>query len=515
MTPESRRRWRSDIPWWSAVGRVLLIPLLLLSAGVLAACGGSGDDDSPAPAATSSRPRPAAGPAATITGPIAGGKGTPILAAVAGMADLKPKKYVESEYFATGTAQSYTAPDAAPADGRVKATPGATADYRTRIIVRRPGDPTAFNGTLIIEWLNVTGGQDADPDWAYLAPEIMRSGYAWVGVTTQKVGIDGVENGGILPDNGFKLSGLREADPERYGSLRHPGDAYSYDIFTQVGQALRNPASDGEKPLGTLVPKQFIAVGESQSAATLSTYIDTVQPLTHQFDGFLVHSRGAGLAPLNDSVKAGDINSAKPVPLRSDTDVPILVFETETDLIQLGYAKVTQPDSALIRVWEVAGTSHADTTIIGNYAEFLGCDPNINDGPQLYVIRAALATLSTWVHTGKAPPSAPRLQVSSNQADLARDEHGIALGGIRTPVVDVPVSTLSGVPGKKGGLQCAALGSTTALDPATVRSLYLDRNAYLAAFAASTDSAIKEGYLLPADRKDMIARAETYQFPPA
>ncbi len=38
------------------------------------------------------------------------------------------------------------------------------------------------------------------------------------------------------------------------------------------------------------------AVGESQSAFALTTYVDGVQPLTKAFDGFLVHSRGgAGL----------------------------------------------------------------------------------------------------------------------------------------------------------------------------------------------------------------------------
>ena len=30
--------------------------------------------------------------------------------------------------------------------------------------------------------------------------------------------------------------------PERYGVLHHPGDAFAYDIFTQVARALRSPA---------------------------------------------------------------------------------------------------------------------------------------------------------------------------------------------------------------------------------------------------------------------------------
>ena len=52
-------------------------------------------------------------------------------------------------------------------------------------------------------------------------------GHAWVGVSAQKVGIDG---GGFVESIHLKLLA-----PERYGELEHPGDAWSFDIFTQVG----------------------------------------------------------------------------------------------------------------------------------------------------------------------------------------------------------------------------------------------------------------------------------------
>ncbi|WP_157472658.1 alpha/beta hydrolase domain-containing protein [Frankia sp. EAN1pec] len=524
---------------WSRL-RLLGGLVLVLCIGALAACGGSGGSGgqpAAAPTAGLSRREPAPGPAATITGPVTGGKGAPTLVEVAGTVDLRPHGYVESEYFASGTAQSYTAADARPANGRISAEPGTTADYRTRLIVRRPSDPAAFNGTVLVEWLNVTSGQDADPGWVYLSPEIMRRGYAYVAVTAQQVGVDGAGEGGISAILGLTQPGLREADPGRYASLSHPGDPYSYDIFTQVGRALRSPAGEGAStsgggptgpggapaasgpgtdpaanPLGDLVLERLIAVGESQSAATMSTYANAVQPLTRQFDGFLIHSRGSGIAPLAGSVQAGDM-AGDPVPIRNDLDVPVLVFETETDLSVLEYSKVTQPDTTFVRVWEVAGTSHADRAIIGDYAPLLGCDPNINDGPQPYVLRAGLATLVHWVRTGQAPPSAPRLQVAANERDLARDSHGIALGGVRTPVVDVPVAAVSGVPGTKGSLQCSFLGSSTPFGVATIRSLYPDRSAYLDAFTAATDRAIEAGHVLPADRTDLIARAEIYQFP--
>ena len=80
----------------------------------------------------------------------------------------------------------------------------------------------------------------------------------------------------------------------RYESLTHPGDSYSYDMFSQAGQAIRD---DAKLLLGGLRPERLLAVGESQSAGRLVTYIDAVHPLAQVYDGFLVHSRGAGGAP--------------------------------------------------------------------------------------------------------------------------------------------------------------------------------------------------------------------------
>ena len=90
-------------------------------------------------------------------------------------------------------------------------------------------------------------------------------------------------------------SGLKNIDPERYGTLVHPGDAYAFDIYSQVGRAI---AERPAEVLGGLVADQVIAVGESQSAGFLSTVVNAVHPLDPVYDGFLIHSRGANPAPL-------------------------------------------------------------------------------------------------------------------------------------------------------------------------------------------------------------------------
>lgn len=87
----------------------------------------------------------------TVTGPIEGGirTGQPYGTT---MVPLK-KGWVEEEFFVGGTARTYT-------------TPAETeAPFTTRILVRRPTDPADFNGTVILDWNNVTLATDRDVAW--------------------------------------------------------------------------------------------------------------------------------------------------------------------------------------------------------------------------------------------------------------------------------------------------------------------------------------------------------------
>ena len=69
--------------------------------------------------------------------------------------------------------------------------PSGTADYTTRIVVLTPADRAQFNGTVLVEWLNVSGGIDAPAVWMMAHREIVRAGYAYVAVSAQRVGVQG------------------------------------------------------------------------------------------------------------------------------------------------------------------------------------------------------------------------------------------------------------------------------------------------------------------------------------
>jgi hypothetical protein len=455
--------------------------------------------------ASSNRPQ---GPAADVSERISGGNG-PFIGAATGLE--VPEGYVQHEYVASGTATAYQCSDPLSGDGHWSFEPASTAAFRTRILVRHPEAPEKASGTLIVEWLNVSGGVDANPDYAGLEEEIIRQGHVWIGVSAQLIGVEG---GPVLvaAPGAEELvgKGLKALDPARYGSLEHPGDGYSFDIFTQVGRAVRQ----GGELLGGIDPEVVLAAGQSQSAIALTTYYNGVQPLTRVFDGFFIHSRGSTALPLVEpgayADLVGSITSNGPALLRTDLEAPVLQLQAENDLVGvLRSLSVRQPDSDRFRLWEVAGTAHADARLIGQMGSGIDCGVPINDGPMHLVAKAALRSLDTWMRIGEEPPSAPLLEVTEGLVpEIQRDSDGIALGGIRTPPVEVPVDVLSGVAGPSTDLICILLGSTTPLPETRLAELYASREAYEQQYAAAADRAIQAGFVLDADRDALMAYAQ-------
>ena len=446
-------------------------------------------------------------PASDLAEEIRGGNGPFVGCAIP--ARVEESGYVEREYVASGTASSYTATGSLCGDGRWTFEPGGTAPYRTRTLVRYPKDAADFSGTVVVEWLNVSGGLDGNPDYASLEEELTRQGHAWVGVSAQRIGVEGGPVIVFAPGaDGLAGKGLKTLDRVRYGSLQHPGDGYSFDIFTQVARALRRSGA----AMGGMAPRRVLAAGESQSALALVTYYNGVQPLTRAFDGFFVHSRAAVSLPLVGPGEyadlAGGLGSA-PAIFRSDLDTPVLNLQAEGDVTGiLNSVAVRQPDNHTFRLWEVAGTAHADAHLLGPIAAMLDCGKPINDGPLHLVAKAAFRGLDKWVRTGEPPAEGARLDVTSdNPPAIRRDADGIALGGIRTPPVDVPVNVLSGVPGPNPHLLCVLLGSTTPLSVERLGELYTSREDYERRYEAAADQVIRMGFVLEDDRNVLLAFA--------
>jgi Alpha/beta hydrolase domain len=470
----------------------------------------------------------------SLEGPITTGNGLFFVGSTT--FDLGSVGYRQDEFFLSGTARSYTSSKALSRDGKWAVKPAASAPFKTRIVVYRPVDPKKFNGAVVVEWLNVTAGIDSAAIWLQGHDQLMREGAVYVGVSAQQAGVSG---GGVMSQlaaaAGFG-GGLKAIDPARYGTLEHPGDSFSYDIFTQAGKAVRGQSA---KLLGGLKPKTVLAIGESQSAGRMTTYLNAVTPSTTAFDGYLVYSRGGAGARLAQAPQQ-EITPPTPTLIRTDLRQPVLIFTTEADLMALGYLAARQPDTKLLRNWEVPGTAHDDTyglvisrgdtgTEDADIAAFqsmvsppasaipgiLDCALPINAGSHTYEVRAALKALERWGRTGGAPPRSPRLEVNQQeQGTFQLDANGNARGGIRRPQVAAPIAKLSGVgqPSETGNL-CRAFGTTVPFDSAQLTALYPTHDAFVTDWNRAVDKEVRAGYLLPADATKLKAAAAQSTIP--
>ena len=391
--------------------------------------------------------------------------------------------YIEEEYFIEGTANRYTTSGTSTGTVLDSGHP-----YKTRIVVRRPADDKKFNGTVLVEWVNVTNGFDAENFWFFAWEHVLRAGYAWVGVSAQRVGVDR----------------LKTWSPARYGTLdvtkagTITNDALSYDIFMQAGQAVRsNPAV-----LGGLRPKTVLATGESQSAQRLATFVNAIMPLGNVYDGAILLSN-FGQA------------------IRPDPVVPVwkLLFEWD---VETGEAGVRMADSEKFHSWEIAGTAHVDhhlrltreplelrDLLVSSEANLAPtCTvPTIGSRvPNHFVVDAAIDHMVRWVRDGKRPPSAPRFQMEQNNpTQIARNEFDLALGGIRLSQIAVP--TAKNVGENTGGGACARWGYHMPFDVATLDSLYRSHGDYLEKVVRVTRDNLRKGYILKPDALRTITEA--------
>jgi hypothetical protein len=479
---------------------------------VLVACGGSPSSASStySGSLTSTSTSPAVS-GVTVAGPVPVGSPTFDSTLYGTSFNLSKVGYEKSQFFVSGTAHSYTPAQPLTSDGKWAVTAGVSAPYKTRIAVYRPINPKKFNGTVVVEWLNVSGGTDDSPDWTLSHNELIRRGFAWVGVSAQQVGVNSAKT----------------TDPAEYSSLSHPGDSFSYDIFSQAGQTGRKDAS---RILGGLRLHTLIAAGESQSAGRLMTYIDAIQPISHVYQGFLVHSQFGTGAPLSQAPQTNDA-APSPTTIRSDIGVPVLEFETETDVDNSNLTdRLHYGNPKWFRLWEVAGSSHYDyyglaigptdtgngegatknlaamqnptRTPVGGFS----CAVPINTGGTHWALDAAVSWLNRWVVTGIPPPRAPLLATTQASPVVYKlDANGNVIGGVRTPQVDAPIAAL-GSQGNSGGF-CVLFGSTVPYGAAHLASLYKTHGQFVTAWARAVKSDRAAGFLLPADATELLHSA--------
>jgi hypothetical protein len=446
----------------------------------------------------------------SLIGPISGGAhGWPFGAAAF---DLRSLGYVEEEFFFEGEAARYRhAPGTTRSfDGRWTAEEAGRAPFRTRMLIRRPAHPARFNGTLVVLWNNVSLGFDI---FAGESPEIYRGGFALALVSAQRVGVHGFP---ATPERA--LAGWDQA---RYGTLRIDSDDFSYDIYTQAARLLGPDRPRTPDPLGGLQVRKLLAVGASQSAVRLATYLNAIQPQEHLFDGFYIQiyfGNGSSLEEPQSAPRLARVEDVMPAALRmgpgthllrDDLDAPVFVLNSETESAY--YYPVRRPDTDRFRFWEVAGVAHGRAAgsnfLRSSWPRDLGLDRHPMaplSGNNILgheaVNSAALTHIHRWLHHRAAPPVQPRIAFAGDPPRVLRDDFGIALGGIRLPNVEVPTARHTGAE-PDGLLQM--FGMTEPFSEDLLRRLYPDRS-FAEKLTRAATAAVDSGVLLREDAEQIV-----------
>ncbi len=432
----------------------------------------------------------------TVIGPVDGARppwGAPDV-------DVATRGYVVEEYGIAGSAGGHQLVEAPTVDGRWTVEEFARAPYRTRLLVVRPASAADFNGTVVVNWQNDSAGyeQGAPTDGE------IYDGYAWVGVSAQEVGLYGFPSGleRMASRRGVPLL---EYDPARYYHLEHPGDPASFDIFTDAGRAL-GPGREVDEvdPLGGLPVERLIAMGGSQSAMRLVTYLNAFHAGTRVFDAFLLSVWEARAPRPEEGLLPMGVRTA----IRTDIPTPVIVVNSEFESTQL--AQLPCVDTEWLRIWEVAGTPHGTTSSQVREPDRRGRVPN----PLRYapVHDAALRALQRWLVEDISAAHQPRIEMEpGDRPRIACDDAGNARGGIRLPELEMPTATYQGVAMGTGHLPL--FGAAKPFDDDELRRRYASRAEYEEGWNAAVDRLVTSGALRPEDAPAMRARVASVDLP--
>ena len=461
------------------------------------------------------------------------------------VADLE-QPYVEEEFLISGDAAVYNYASDPPVRGEI-VEQGPPAPYTTRIIIVRPDEAAAFNGTLVMEWFNSTAGFDTAPVWDASAEYFAREGIVYVGLSNANTSYG--STGGALDflRDGCSLLGiLPPTCGTRYASLSMDEPGQAYEMASQIANLLKSDSPNNPLPPGFDVERLFHA-GQSQQGGSMITYASAFHFLSPFNDGYFVQAASSA-RPINFGTPCED-PAALAYPdctptlqgdqrrVRTDLPVPVYRVMTESDVDRRAMADDTrQEDTDTFRYYEVPGTAHLtvheDVEVLPDWlAAALGLGPGplfledtcqfplntLADGPVVggYVYNAMWRNMEWQVRFGIRPPHGDLIEVV--EGDIARDEYGNALGGIRLPYLDVPIASYGfpnvvdpGLPAFLQpllGLACVLAGTVTDFDQETLDELYPRHGKYVGKVSHSAWRLVWDRFLLHEDSAAIIQEA--------
>ncbi len=482
-------------------------------------------------------------PVPTVTGPIpVTAESYPSMSAsrIQEVVDLPKAGYVEEEFFVSGRANVYDW----SADS-VLTVKTAAAPYTTRILVRRPVDPRRFSGNVVVELPNMARRFDWSMTWGLSHDYFLEHGDVWVGLSHAPVGVEALKMFNAAryaplsmtnPTPGVACPAAAPAAGRQGGAPPAPSpteEGLKWDIISQVGALLRGPSSVLN---GFTVQRVYLTshVGE------LPTYIAAIHPQARLasgrpvYDGYVVY-RNVTLVRINQCAAAPA--ATDPRTILRNVSVPVMrIIPGETDVLNTFARRREDSDAPgdRYRHYELAGAPHVDREMFRHFPSreeqtAVGTPPYLSFWPflnvcdvegdlleipiQIYAGDAAFANMDRWVKDGVAPPKASRISVENGgtpQARVVKDQHGNAIGGVRSPYLDAPNATYYvSRPGAQlaPGVRCEEIGYKTPFSWAKMAALYGSPKGYISKVNDSVDRLVKDRWLTESDGRKIKAEA--------
>ncbi len=368
--------------------------------------------------------------------------------------------YVEEEYFFSGKANVYDWLK----NGEVSVRT-ANAPYNTRMLVRRPGDPKRFSGTVWVEFLNPVSMTDMSLAWGYANYYMMDRGDAYIGISAA----------------GDSLKTLKKFDAQRYASLSmaNPAplpqgcavagkdysaeteDGLRWDMLSQAGALLKSTVPG--RPLASLNIQQVYLFG--QNNGDTPTYINAFSKHAKLangksvWDGYLLKDSGVPMRTHQCDERPTQNDARRVV---RNLGAPMVFVVTE-NTIPNNFGSLREDSDApgdRYRRYEIPGSSHVDNAVMPwlpkpaimsavginpQWPEQQYCLPRqeASDFPIHYYVAGAMQNLDEWVRKGTTPPRAQRIQITGAETKtpaVVSDQYGNGLGGIRNAYVEVPTA---------------------------------------------------------------------------
>lgn len=436
--------------------------------------------------------------------------------------DLEQYGYAEEEYFLSGYANIYDI-----TNDDCLTIVKEDVPYKNRILVRYPRDKKKASGRVYVDILNATQGYDIEDLWHRISSWCLENGHVYVGITSKPVSVMSLKNFDYERYKDLNWSnGEIIPMPTIAKSATIPGteEGLFWDMLSQIGMLLQT--EKGRECIGNIPAEYIYLSGQSQSGAYLNTYVSYFDSFIRKccnrpvYDGYFNIAGALVQRTVRQQNTVGDL---KLLPRNMHPcSTPYICITCEGDLYlfnqymegNLFHIKIENSDTEnnKCRYYEIPGAPHTNVVCpllpaLEEVEKASAKKPyldakildHINDFPTEYYIRGLLEKLHLWAEKGIAPEVVEPICRSEN--DLQRDEFGNAIGGLRSPFLDVPIATyISSTPDHPEGIS----GKMKYFSKEKVENLYGYEENYLEKFKEYTLTQIKEGWISKTDAERMI-----------